>query len=195
MYRINKVCIYFLLLLIFSAGSMSAQEVTTPNGYPVIDLSALNPLGAVLSSADAASRRTTMNQQTPSNIAYLAVGKPVSGFNGIWDAKMSIKYQVMQADLGSITDWASAWNQCKSYSGEGGDAGTWRLPTHRELQMICILHPLLIGKGNFTAFKANNYWDASEDTETYACLVRFTDGNVGSNIKTILYYVRCVRDL
>ena len=195
MYRINKVCIDLLLLLILSVSSLSAQVVTTTSNYPVIDLSALDPLGAVLSSAEAASRRTLMNQQTPSNTAYLAVGSTVSGHNGTWNAKMSIKYQVMRANLGSTTDWTSAWNACKAYSGEGGAAGTWRLPTQRELQMIWILHPQLIGKGSFTAFDASYYWSSTETNATYAWNVNFSNGYVGTFSKTDAYRVRCVRDL
>lgn len=192
---VDKICKLFLLLVLFSVD-LSAQTATTVSGYPVIDLSALNPLGAVLSSAEALTRRTQMNQQTPSNTAYLDIGYSVSGENGTWNAKMSIKYQVMRANLGSTTDWSSAWNACKSYSGDGGGVGIWRLPTQRELQMIWILHPQLIGKGNFTAFTANYYWTATEWTTTAACSVSFSNGYMGGNTKTSTsYYVRCVRDL
>lgn len=194
MYRINKVCIDLLLLLILFAGSISAQVVTTPSGYPVIDLSTLSPLGVVLSSAEAASRRTTMNQQTPSTTSYL-VGSSVSGHNGSWNAKMSIKYQVMRANLRVGVNWVSAWNACKSYNGEGGGAGTWRLPTQREYQMIWILHPQLIGKGGFTSFSANFYWSATERTATIAWYMGFHNGDMSFIDKTGTHSVRCVRDL
>lgn len=36
---------------------------------------------------------------------------------------MSIKYQVMRANLGAATNWASAWKACKAYKGEGGNEG------------------------------------------------------------------------
>lgn len=197
MYRINKVCIDLLLLLILFAGSISAQVVTTtPSGYPVIDLSALSPLeDVVLSSAEAASRRTRMNQQTPSNTAYLAVGSSVSGHNGSWNTRMSIKYQVMRANLRVGVNWVSAWNACKSYNGEGGGVGTWRLPTQREYQMIWILHPQLIGKGGFTPFSATFYWSATERTPTIAWYAGFHNGDMSFVDKTGTHNVRCVRDL
>lgn len=195
MYRINKVCICLLLLLTFAAGSISAQVVTTSGGYPVIDLSALNPLGVVLSSAEAASRRTLMNQQTPSNTVLLSVGNTVSGQNGSWNARMSIKYQVMRADLGATTDWASAWKACASYNGEGGGAGSWRLPTQRELLMIWILNPQLIGKGSFTTFSTYFYWSSSENDATSVWGVSFGSSSVYNNVKANSFYVRCVRDL
>lgn len=190
MYRINNLSIS-LLLLILSFSSISAQEVIiTENGYPVIDLSALDPLGAVLSSLAASERRTLMNNMEPSKTDYLEVGS--SECNGIWNARMSTKYQVMQADLGSKTDWVSAWNACSSYNKEDGSVGQWRLPTQRELQMIWILHPLLIAEGKFNA---NRYWSATEGSETAAWFVTFSDGLVGTLSKENLYYVRCVRDL
>lgn len=190
-----KICKFFLLLVLFNVD-LSAQTVTTVSGYPVIDLSALNPLGAVFSSADASTRRTQMNQQTPSNTAYLGVGSSVSDHNGTWNAKMSIKFQVMRANhTVGTTDWATAYNQCKSYNGEGGAAGQWRLPTQRELMMIWILHPQLIGKGGFTAFVASYYWSATEGNATNAWYVSFGSGYVNIYNKTVTYRVRCVRDL
>lgn len=192
---VDKICKLFLLLVLFSVD-LSAQTATTVSGYPVIDLSALNPLGAVLSSAEASTRRTQMNQQTPSNTTFLGVGESVSGHNGTWNAKMSIKFQVMRANhTVGTTDWTTAYNQCKSYNGEGGGAGQWRLPTQRELMMIWILHPQLIGKGSFTAFDANYYWSASEYTATYAWGVSFSSGYVTNYGKTTSRFVRCVRDL
>lgn len=192
---VDKICKLFLLLVLFSVD-LSAQTATTVSGYPVIDLSALNPLGAVLSSAEASTRRTQMNQQTPSNTTFLGVGESVSGHNGTWNAKMSIKFQVMRANhTVGTTDWTTAYNQCKSYNGEGGGAGQWRLPTQRELMMIWILHPQLIGKGSFTAFDANFYWSASEYNATTAWGVLFVNGSVYNYGKTGSSYVRCVRDL
>lgn len=192
---VDKICKLFLLLVLFSVD-LSAQTATTVSGYPVIDLSALNPLGAVLSSAEASTRRTQMNQQTPSNTTFLGVGESVSGHNGTWNAKMSIKFQVMRANhTVGTTDWTTAYNQCKSYNGEGGGAGQWRLPTQRELMMIWILHPQLIGKGSFTAFDASNNWSATEYNATDAWTVGFFTGSVYNYDKTNSFYVRCVRDL
>ena len=188
---VDKICNLFLLLVLFS-GDLSAQTATTVSGYPVIDLSALNPLGVLLSSSEAATRRTEMNAQTPSNTQSLAIADE----NGAWNAKMSIKYQVMRTDhTVGTTDWANAYIQCKNYNGDGGSAGQWRLPTQRELTMIWILHPQLIGKGSFTAFTATNYWSSSEDTATDAWYVSFSNGTVSWPAKTSVYKVRCVRDL
>lgn len=188
---IDKISKLFLLLILFSFD-LSAQIVTTVDGYPVIDLSALSPLGAVLSYVEADSRRTKMNQLTPTNSTSLPTA---GGTNGEWNAKMSIKFQVMRKDRSPSTDWANAWALCRSYDSEAGRAGEWRMPTQRELQMIWILHPQLIGKGGFTAFYVSNYWSASEASASYAWLVRFVNGGVYDRAKTDLPFVRCVRDL
>lgn len=181
------------------SDDLSAQTVITVSGYPVIDLSTLHPLGAVLSYEAASARRTLMNQQTPSNSAYLSVGEKVSDDKGTWNAQMSGKFQVMRANHSEAPiDWASAYNLCKNYKGEGGGAGQWRLPTSRELMMTWVLHPQLIGKGGFTAFLANNgYWSLTEfETEgAYFLNTSTASRSYGFENKTTNYSVRCVRDL
>lgn len=200
MRNIGKIYKLFLLLVLFS-GNLSAQTVTIDgNNHPVIDLSALQPLGAVLSLADASDRRTEMNKETPSNTTYLSVGAAVSGQNGTWNAQMSGKFQVMCADhTVGYTDWATAYNRCKSYNGEGSStAGEWRLPTQRELAQIMILHPQLIGKGDFKVLTANvNYWSLTEFFGNAAWYLRTTSGQMfhSNSKKDEGYSVRCVRDV
>lgn len=192
---VDKICKFFLLLVLFSFN-LSAQTVTTPSGYPVIDLTALKPLGAVLSSTEASARRNQMNQQEPSNTTFLGDDSSFSGHNGTWNAKMSIKFQVMLTNRTVETvDWMTAYNLCKSYSGESGDAKQWRLPTQRELSMIWILHPLLIEKTGFTAFNASTYWSSSEDTVALVWVVNFGSGIVVNYDKNSTGWVRCVCDL
>ena len=191
---IRKIYTCLLLLILFGTN-LPAQTIVVENGYPVIDVNALTPLGIVLTSAESAIKRVTMNSLTASNTALLEVGIDVSGVNGTWNAKVSPKFQVMRANhtVGS-TNWANAYNQCKTYNGEGGGASEWRLPTQRELVMIWILHPQLVGKGGFTGF-LGNYWSAAEDGASKAWNLNFTDGYVnGSFGKTSSNYVRCVRD-
>lgn len=191
----GKIYKLFLLLVLFSVN-LSAQTVINDIGYPVIDLSALTPLEAVLSSADAIARRQLMNEQTPSNLGSLKVGVSVSGGNGTWNAKMSVKFQVMRADhTVGPTDWATAYNQCKSYDEEGGGISQWRLPTQRELLMIWILHPQLVNVDGFTAFSAVFYWSVTEgDREVWN--VPFDSGGVSHDgDKGYPCSFRCVRDI
>lgn len=194
----NQVYVYLLVLMFQSVSSLSAQVVSTSANGPVIDLSAFNPLGCVLSSQEAINRRIAMYASgvTPSNSAFLSVGMSVSGHNGDWNAKMSAKYQVMRANHAvGTTDFVNAWNACKEYAGEGGNKGTWRLPTQREMYMIWVLHPQLIGKAGFTAFGATEYRSSTEYTANETWYMRFSDGTPDYSSKTTAHSVRCVRDL
>lgn len=197
MYSMNQVYVCLFVLLFQSVSSLSAQVVSTSADGPVIDLSALNPLGCVLSSSEAVTRRTAMYASgAPSNNALLSVGLNVSGHNGTWNAEMSTKYQVMRANhTVGATDFVSAWNACKTYNGEGGSAGTWRLPTQRELDMIWILHPQLIGKVGFTAFGATDYRSSTEYDASQAWYIAFSNGYPNYSSKTAARNVRCIRDL
>ncbi|WP_455638331.1 Lcl C-terminal domain-containing protein [Parabacteroides sp.] len=182
------------MLVLFSVD-LSAQIATTVSGYPVIDLNALSPLKAVLSSTEASAKRTEMNNSTPSNAELLAKELSVSGENGTWNAKMSGKFQVMSTDLVK-SYWATAYRLCKEYNGEGGGAGQWRLPTQRELYMIWVLHPQLIGKGGFVEFTTARYWSATEMDTSNAWIVNFHSGSMYTISKgSTQEVVRCIRDL
>lgn len=190
----------WMFMLAFGVAiGVSAQKVITnhasASGYPVIDVSELAPLGCVLTQAEAVARRGVINAQNPVADAWLGVGSGVSGENGTWNAKMSPQFQVMRADLNSTQPWVAAYTACKGYSGEGGTAGQWRLPTQRELMMIWVLHPQLLNKGSFTAFAASNYWSCTERNTSRAWSVDFYGGYTVTNYKTYNSRVRCVRDL
>lgn len=193
------VCILGLLLSVFHlAGQKVITNHLSANGYPVIDLTELSPLHCLLTSTEVADRRRQINEQNPSNTAFLGVGSGVSSINGTWNTKMSPQYQVMRADHAvGMTDWASAYNACKQYSGEGGAAGEWRLPTYREELVLFALHPQLHGKGSFTAFNAYYYWSCTEEAsdDTYAWHLIFSSGDTHSAPKTSGWRVRCIRDL
>lgn len=174
----------------------SAQKVIIASGYPVIDVSELAPLGCVLTQAEAAARRAEINAQIPSAAAYVSpLGRVASGYDGTWNAKMSPQFQVMRADLNSTQPWVAAYTACKGYSGEGGIAGQWRLPTQRELMMIWVLHPQLLNKGSFTAFDTIVYWSCTEYHNSAAWYVTFNIGGMTSSAKAYDTSVRCVRDL
>lgn len=201
MYRIKKVCINLLLLLILPISSLSAQkviEVTIDNvKYPAIDLSDLKPLGAVLSYEEAVARRDEMYKLTPSDNALSSNDNLLERNTvGRYTTKMSQKYQVMRANLGTTYTWAAAWKACQKYADEGGAAGTWRLPNLRELKMIWILYPQLIGKGNFIAFNSFYYHSSTESYSSMNCYVNFDNGLTRELTKgSYNINVRCIRDI
>lgn len=176
--------------------SGTSEYVTVEGGHPVIDLSELTPLGCLLTSAEANLRRTAINEYTPSN----EVMQAGNGTNGIWNKKMSSRYQMMRADhVKGRLDYIAAYAACKEYAAEGGIAGEWRLPTQRELMMMWILYPQMKGKGGFTPFHDVYrvlHWCHTERIPTQACGLWFSGGETtGYNLKTEQLYVRCVRDL
>lgn len=179
-----------------SAPTSTSPYVTEINGYPVIDLSELSPLGCLLTSTEATTRCEEINNQTPSNTDFLPIGIEVSGEMGTWNVKMSPRFQLMRANL-LTGDWATAYMGCKQYGGEGGKPGQWRLPTQRELKMIWLLHPQLSGKGGITPFAADDFYLAcNEHSPERAWYTIFGYPCTSPNRdKTKPSYVRCVRDL
>lgn len=195
MKSINKICTVLLLLVLFSYN-LPAQTVETVGGYPVINLEELRPLGAVLTFSEADARRKEMNAQKPSNSDLLQVGLDVSGPTGTWNDKMSPKFQVMQNNVSPQQDWTNTWIACSQYSGEGGQAGEWRLPTVGELQMIWALHPQLKKINGFTPFTAKSTYSATEKKASQEWRVNFSNGNTSTpNLKKTAAPARCVRDL
>ncbi|WP_455638368.1 Lcl domain-containing protein [Parabacteroides sp.] len=188
------ICLWILILC--GSGSLSAQVATTVNGYPVIDLTALKPLGCILSSSEAAARTVEINGKTATTDQFLdRADGAISGTDGKWNEKMSSRIQVMRNNYSAGYTWVNAYEKCKTYEGEGGAAGEWRLPTQREQQIIKILHPQLVGKGGFTAYLNNStYWTATEFTTGNAWYVGIS-GSTAPMAKANTGVARCVRDL
>lgn len=95
---------------------------------------------------------------------------------------------------------------CYMYQGKAGNdkKGTWRLPTQRELILMCILQQPLKNishsETGFTDFHPERYWSASERDESSgrrdAYFVEFTHKILSSTIVvTTSLYVRCIRDI
>ncbi len=193
-----------LLLLGTSITILQAQTVTTVtlggNQYPVVDLTELTRLGGVLTKKECDVRRTTMYGIDPTTDKMISSS---NSHSGMWNKKMSSKFQIMKNDYVSgstkIFTWVNAWNGCKAYTGAsdggGSQAGQWRLPTQKELKMILILYPQLLEQGGMTAFDADVYWSATEYSGADAWYVAFNLGVVRSLSKTLSINVRCVRDL
>ncbi|WP_455640750.1 Lcl domain-containing protein [Parabacteroides sp.] len=193
-----------LCVLLLEGTGLSAQIATTINGYPVIDLSAMEPFGGILSSSEAAARTALMNGKTASDSSFLdGANGTLSGEKGEWNAKMSSRFQVMRGNpSNSFGGWVTAYTICSNYVGEGGSKGQWRLPTESELDMIWILHPQLIGKGGFVPFVGTyltSYWSSTEYSSGtgagHVRVVRFGNGYNVNESKKNSNYTRCVRDL
>ena len=75
-------------------------------------------------------------------------------------------------------DWYEAKKWCKEQGG--------RLPTIVELMEAY--------HGKVEGFESNSYWSSSENSTTNAYRLYFVSGYVGTtSLKSLSYYVRCVR--
>ena len=117
-----------------------------------------------------------------------------------WDANASgsntlgEKFEVASktAAAESSTAWTDAAQLCESYTQSGDDAGTWRLPTIRELKLIYDMKARLSGDLNL---RYSNHWSATEKDDTDAWRLNMANGGIFSHNKVSQLTVRCVRDL
>lgn len=124
--------------------------------------------------------------QTPAHVES-AWDANDSGWNSV-----SEKFEVANAGCGRL-DWDKAVAACASYSQSSGAAGTWRLPTGRELKLIFDVRQQL----NNVVFKQDDgYWAATGYGGSNAWYVYISNGNTGNSNKFYSsYYGHCVRDL
>lgn len=96
--------------------------------------------------------------------------------------------------------YASMVKVCQAYRETDAPAGSWRLPTQRELMLIRSLQVISFGNGDWmyaSSTHRNNMVDQRayvmrESSSSNASVVGFSTAEAG---RTNGYYVRCVRDL
>ena len=117
-----------------------------------------------------------------------------------WDANVSgyntvaARFEVALADAnsGNRVQWASAGSACASYSQLSGEAGTWRLPTVRELKLIFDMNLIVPPSSGSNVM----YWAATGYTDMFPWVVHISAGPAGGAAPAMAaLYVRCVRDL
>ncbi|WP_455640982.1 hypothetical protein [Parabacteroides sp.] len=204
MKQIKRFLLAALLLVVAGNMILQAQSVSTVTlkgtTYPVIDLTALSPLGIILTKSQADARRAAMydSKITPS----LTDSIKGNGINGEWNKALSGRFQLMKANhtVGNV-DWVTAWNSCKTYDGsaDGGvsQAGQWRLPTIGELMMIQLLHPQLQKQGLITSHIPDNCCSSTEESPTHVYRIGMGNMNIrnNNNLKKVTAAFRCIRDL
>lgn len=189
-------------IIIFMQGRASAQKVGTTGGRVFIDCSDM-PSGAVKTPSEVASSKTTGGRM----VRHIHLD-PVN-------SKVSPKFEISNTDLSTNLFWfeAAGWSLEAHYSLTDGTAantgcaaydplsdiatnGNWRLPTQRELMLICVLlerRPL----PDFTSFNTlYNYWSATEaQFNGIWCVHLFTGETYGTTKNSGPQKVRCVRDM
>lgn len=107
--------------------------------------------------------------------------------------RVSPKFQVAAADAG-VSRFVGAYSLCRAYGESGAPAGSWRMPTLRELMLMYVLKGGLTG---ISAFTAAEYWSStSGSSNSQAYYVGLGDGYMYSHEGySYSYRIRCVRDV
>ena len=141
---------------------------------------------------------------------------PTHLHSGTVNQTLSPRFAVAKTDIINV-NWATAcgWKStantssgagivatpatgCQAYSELGAPAGTWRVPTQRELYLIYLTRKELIS--NLTGFidfllDGTTYWSSTMYSASDAWSMDFAQGNMSNRTKTGSGRVRCVRDL
>ena len=209
-----------LSMLTGSAGYAQRAYIENNGGhnYYVIDVQGM-PSSTYKTSAEVASDIWDANGR----VFRHDLVNGGSGTNPDVNAKLSPKFAVSPDNItstgavgisGSPIDWleAAGWDTdaygnmnasatpantgCAMYTGpSGSETGLWRLPTHREQQLMWIMKVRLESLSGFTAFDAYAYLNATEYDINGAYNLSFGDGQRFSASKTSKYRARCIRDL
>ena len=113
-----------------------------------------------------------------------------SGINTV-----SEMFEVASVNVGTSSTWDNAKTACQNYSQASGAAGTWRLPTVRELMLIRTTRSKLTSIDLSTSKGFN--WSATEYTSSgyaWTCSIAANIATQGTT-KSTNRPVRCVRDL
>ncbi|MEG0466936.1 MAG: DUF1566 domain-containing protein [Mucinivorans sp.] len=187
-----KVIIFSFLILVTLPRLAYAQEVTSSAAGFIIDCSSM-PAALTTSVPKARTTSGTDAAKSAAGLGDLASKES--------DAKIYNKIDVMEFD-GSVdgsfntpASWAAAVGYCNNHNYRGF-TGCWRLPTYREMLLICTMLPKSIQFNNLTPF-SEWYWTATDTSATTACVVNFSDpvSAQTDRPKTDKLKYRCVRDV
>jgi hypothetical protein len=114
------------------------------------------------------------------------------GNGTVTDGRTGLTWQ--QAEPGSMT-WGAALGYCEGLDLGGSTA--WRLPNIKELESLTdhTKPSPAIDTAFFPGASASNYWSSTTEAgaPSGAWFVYFGNGGVDNYLKSIPYYVRCVR--
>ncbi|MEG1671538.1 MAG: DUF1566 domain-containing protein, partial [Mucinivorans sp.] len=164
-----KVIIFSFLILVTLPRLAYGQEVTTSAAGFIIDCSSM-PAALTTSVPKARTTRGDDDRKSAAGLGDLASKES--------DAKIYNKIDVMEfngsaADYYTPASWAAAVGYCNNHNYKGF-SGCWRLPTYREMLLICAMLPKSIQFNNRTPF-SEWYWTATDTSATTACVVNFSD--------------------
>lgn len=143
---------------------------------------------------------------------------PMHGQNDVLNSTFPTRFDVAKADalLSGLTGmtWADAngWTNgsnssltsavasiiptgCNAYFELGTLAGSWRLPTQREMILIALTRNELNTQAAGFVQLSGTYWTSTQNSATGAWSFDYSIASMYVRTKTTLYKVRCVRDL
>lgn len=186
-----KVIIFSFLILVTLPRLTYSQEVTSTTNYSFIIDCSLMPAALTTSVPKARATSGADDRKSAAGLGDLASKES--------DAKIYNKIEVMKYD-GSATggrdkvSWATAVNWCNAHNYDG-TRDCWRLPTYREMLLICAMHPKV---NSFSmSFSSEWYWTATDTDATTACVVNFSEpvSAQTNRPKADKLKYRCVRDV
>lgn len=151
--------------------------------------------------------------------AKVARPVPMNSYNSTINNQLSPQFQVAKTDYllngvatmtwSQANGWTTASDNsgatgvtaspatgCQAYSETNYPAGTWRLPTQREMYIILFMRKELIaGQDGYVAMAGGTYWTATNLGGTLGWYGIRSNTTVGFGGKTSLMNVRCIRDL
>jgi len=158
----------------FGAQRVAAWSTTTDCDATVWSDATTTDAGATTVPCGAG---TSANCQFKDNLSGLVVSKPLGGSN-----------------------WSAAVIACNNSTIGGFSAGTWRLPTHKEVMTLHI-HGIVSQVNSYfmtlaTMQSASGYWSSTTDTElgnTYAIVNYLANGGSSNMTKATTSNAFCVR--
>lgn len=197
--KIYSVLVFLFTCIAFNVAAQPSPYVELLTGY-------VNNTGFKSTSL----RSTAVARPVPVHLTTDAINKTVSP-----------KFVVALADctvvLNPLFTWAAAcgWTAaansssgtgvlaspatgCQLYSQLGAPAGTWRLPTQREMMIIYLVRKeFLLNLAGVVDLLLDGslYWTSTSNTSTEAWTMDFATGVMYSRDKSGTYRVRCVRDI
>ena len=191
MNRIKWIAVYAGILLGFPMASYSQNSMK----YPYVEDGA-----PIIVSKDAKGGVIEQGLLTSEQFTYLSQGNTMdiaSEYN-----RVSSRFQIAESSLYFNDQITTARKACTTYAEADTPAGSWRLPTIKELCLIWELrNQLKTTHGlDFFDYKAYPYLSCLGNAGSTICIknedVHPTTVSVGHAWDTTKgYYVRCIRDL
>lgn len=187
------------------------QPQTTQNspyveaGTRIINATGFN--GAVLRTTNLAiptplhNFASTIGQKISKRFVVGAIDCKLNGASGSVYSTWAEACGFTLASNSSSTSFviASPATGCQAYSETGFPAGTWRLPTIKEMQIMFLMAPELANQSGsgFTQYAFNNWYQSStfyNDTYSMICFYGTMRGSASAT-KVSGTPIRCIRDL